>query len=114
MPESIQATRAEQAEAAGTRVSPTSRVSVRARDVPARRTARGRRGGAPACLRAVGIAVVAGYSALMGIVVPFAAGALGSVTVSSPFLKAAVTLDPSTVAGRRTVRANAPYDRSTR
>ena len=40
------------------------------------------------------------YSALIGIVVPLAAGVLGSVIVSSPFLKDAVTLLPSTATGR--------------
>jgi hypothetical protein len=71
--------------------------------------------------RAVGVrdlfetAATAGrYSALIGIVVPLAAGVLGRVTVSSPFLKAALTLLPSTATGRRTLRVKAPYDRSTR
>jgi hypothetical protein len=47
-------------------------------------------------------------SALIGMVVPLAAGVLGSVTVSSPFLKAAVTLLPSTPTGSRTLRAKLP------
>ena len=48
------------------------------------------------------------YSLLIGIVVPFAAGVLGSVTISSPFLNVAVTLLPSTATGSRTPRVNAP------
>src|SRR5678815_575671 len=54
------------------------------------------------------------YSALIGMGVPFAAGVLGIVTVSRPFLKVAVTLLASTPTGRRTLRVNAPYERSTR
>src|SRR5678816_3761978 len=54
------------------------------------------------------------YSALTGICVPLAPGAFGRVTVSTPFLKPAVTLVPSTADGTRTVRAKAPYDRSAR
>lgn len=48
------------------------------------------------------------HTALMGIVVPLAAGVLGSVTVRSPFLNAAVTLLPSTPTGSRTLRVKAP------
>ena len=48
------------------------------------------------------------YSLLIGIVAPFAAGVLGSVTVSSPFLNVAETLLPSTATGSRTPRVNAP------
>jgi hypothetical protein len=48
------------------------------------------------------------HMALMGIVVPLAAGVLGSVTVRSPFLNAAVTLLPSTPTGSRTLRVKAP------
>ncbi len=47
-------------------------------------------------------------SLLIGIVVPFAAGVFGSVTVSSPFLKVAFTFSPSTGTGRRMLRANEP------
>src|SRR5262245_45661361 len=48
------------------------------------------------------------YSAFTGIVVPFAAGVFGSVTMSTPFLNVAVTLLPSTAIGSRTVCRNAP------
>ena len=48
------------------------------------------------------------YSPLIGIVVPFAAGVLGSVTVSSPFLNVAMTFPASTPTGSRTPRVNAP------
>jgi hypothetical protein len=48
------------------------------------------------------------YSAFTGIIVPFAAGAFGSVTTSTPFLNVAVTLLPSTAIGSRTLRRNAP------
>src|SRR5574342_292078 len=54
------------------------------------------------------------YSALIWIVVPLAAGVLGRVTVSSPFLNVALTLVPSTATGRRTLRVKAPYVRSMR
>ena len=63
---------------------------------------------------AVGAAVTRRYSALIGIVAPLAAGALGNVTVSSPCLKVAVTLEASTGAGNRMARAKAPYERSAR
>ena len=48
------------------------------------------------------------YSALTGMVVPLTAMVLGKVTVSSPFLKVAVTLPPSMPTGSQTVRANRP------
>ena len=47
-------------------------------------------------------------------VVPFAATVFGIVTVSSPFLNAAVTLLESTPTGSRTLRVNEPYERSMR
>ena len=53
-------------------------------------------------------AVGAAYPALIGMMLPFVEGAFGKVTVRSPFLKVAVTFDPSTVAGSRTVRTKAP------
>jgi hypothetical protein len=43
---------------------------------------------------AVGTRSAAAYPASMAIVVPIAAGAFGRATVSTPFLKAAVTFDP--------------------
>lgn len=49
-----------------------------------------------------------GQSALIGMMAPLAAGVLGSVIVSSPFLNDAVTLLPSTATGRRTLRAKLP------
>jgi len=54
------------------------------------------------------IAVPSRYSALMGMVVPLAATVLGSITVSSPLLKLAVTRLPSTPTGSRTLRAKLP------
>jgi len=54
------------------------------------------------------IAVPSRQSALMGMVVPLDAVVLGSVTVSSPFLKLAVTRLPSTPTGSRTLRAKLP------
>src|SRR5574341_478269 len=54
------------------------------------------------------------YSAFTGIGVPFAAGVLGSLTVSTPSLNVAFTFSVSTPTGRAIVRANAPHERSTR
>src|SRR5262247_39514 len=54
------------------------------------------------------IAIPSRQSALTGMVVPLAAVVLGSVTVSSPFLKLAVTRLPSTPTGSRTLRAKLP------
>jgi hypothetical protein len=48
------------------------------------------------------------YAALIGMVVPLAAGVLGSVTVSTPSLKLAITLLPSTALGRRIARTKLP------
>ena len=48
------------------------------------------------------------YSVLIGIIVPLAAEVFGKVTVSSPFLNAAVTLLGSTATGSRILRRNSP------
>jgi hypothetical protein len=92
----------------------------RSRTVPAGWHAGERRGSAahdddgpsilshPCSRHAVGTAVIAAYSALIGMVVPFVLAAFGRVTLRSPFLKVAVTFEPSTVAGSRTVLTKAP------
>ena len=54
------------------------------------------------------------YSSLIGMVVPFAEGVLGSLTVSRPFLKVAFTFSASTDTGSLMLRAKAPYERSIR
>jgi uncharacterized membrane protein YfcA len=51
---------------------------------------------------------VSAYSPLIGIVVPFAAGVFGIVTVSSPFLNAAEARLASTPTGSRALRVKTP------
>ena len=79
-------------------------LSLRACEVPPGRRVRASPA-SPACFY---------FSSLTGMNVPLAAGVFGSVTTSTPFLKVAVTLLPSTAIGSRTLRRNAPYVRSTR
>jgi len=54
------------------------------------------------------------YSAETEIAFCLASSVFGSVTVKTPFLKVALIFSASTAVGRRTIRENAPWDRSTR
>lgn len=83
-------------------------ASGRGRDVRRARPAWGRTAPRAARRPPGGRRIVRRYPALMGIVVPFAVADFGSVTVSTPFLKPAVTFEASTEVGSRTARRKAP------